>query len=151
MRAGAVSTLATVILAGGLASANAAESVSPAALRDASTGSNAASTAPPAASSRPQFRIRPADEGWGATLPRDADAAKQAYLDRLPIDVVARSNAYFEGGYWLQLWNLLLGLAVAIFLLAGRRSARMRDWAQRVGRKPFLRDACLLYTSPSPR
>jgi len=141
MRAGAVSTFATVILAGVLASANAAESVSPAALRDASTGSNAASTAPPAASSRPQFRIRPADEGWGATLPRDADAATQAYLDRLPIDVVARSNAYFEGGYWLQLWNLLLGLAVALILLTGRRAARMRDWAQRIGRKPFLRDA----------
>ena len=88
-----------------------------------------------------QFRIRPADEAWRTGLPRAADAATQAYLDRLPVDVVARANDYFEGGYWLQLWNFLLGLAVALFLLAGRRSARIRDWAQRLGRKPFLRDA----------
>jgi len=59
----------------------------------------------------------------------------------LPADVVARSNAYFEGGYWLQLWNFLLGLAVALLVLAGQRAARLRDWAQRIGRKPFLRDA----------
>ena len=89
----------------------------------------------------PQFRIAPVDDAWRASLPRDANAATQAYLDRLPADVVARANAYFEGGYWLQLWNFLLGLAVAGELLAGRRSARIRDWAQRVGRTAFLRDA----------
>ena len=54
--------------------------------------------------------------------------------------MVARSNAYFEGGYWLQLWNFLLGLAIVVLLLSGQRSARVRDWAQRVGRKAFLRD-----------
>jgi hypothetical protein len=100
-------------------------------------GGNAAADAATTA----QFRIRPADESWRTGLPRAADAATQAYLDRLPADVVARSNAYFEGGYWLQLWNFLLGLADRRVLLAGRRSARMRDWAERVGRKPFLRDA----------
>ena len=91
--------------------------------------------------SNPQFRIRPVDDAWRANLPRNADAATQAYLDRLPADVVARSNAYFEGGYWLQLWNFLLGLAISVVLLGGRRSARVRDWAQRVGRKAFFRDA----------
>ena len=71
------------------------------------------------------------------SLPRTADAATQAYLDRLPVDVVARSNDYFEGGYWLQLWNFLLGLGHR--RVPARRpacSARMRDWAERVGRKP---------------
>ena len=94
-------------------------------------------------STRPQFRIRLVDDSWRATLPRAAEAATKAYLDRLPVDVVARSNDYFEGGYWLLLWNFLLGLAIALFLLAGRRAAHMRDWAARVGRKPFLRDALL--------
>lgn len=89
----------------------------------------------------PRFRIQPVAAGWARSLPRDADAATQAYLDRLPRDVVERSNAYFEGGYWLQLWNFLLGLGVALLLLAGRRSARLRDWSQRVGRKPVGRDA----------
>ena len=88
-----------------------------------------------------QFHIRPVDDAWRTALPRDADAATQAYLDRLPADVVARSNAYFEGGYWLQLWNFLVGLLISLALLGGRRSARVRDFAQRVGRKPFFRDA----------
>lgn len=91
--------------------------------------------------SNPQFHIRPVDDAWRASLPRNADAATQAYMDRLPADVVARSNAYFEGGYWLQLWNFLLGLGISVVLLGGRRSARVRDWAQRVGRKAFVRDA----------
>lgn len=94
-----------------------------------------------AAASNPQFQIRPADAAWSARLPRDADAATQAYMDRLPPAVVTRANAYFEGGYWLQLWNFLLGLAISVVLLRGRRSARMRNWAQRIGRKAFLRDA----------
>ncbi len=94
-----------------------------------------------AAASNPQFRIRPVDDAWRVSLPRNADAATQAYMDRLPPDVVARANAYFEGGYWLQLWNFLLGLAISAVMLGRRRSARVREWAQRVGRKAFWRDA----------
>jgi STE24 endopeptidase len=94
-----------------------------------------------AAAVDPQFQVRPVDDAWRAALPRDAAAATQAYLDRLPPQTVARANAYFEGGYWLQLWNFLLGLVIAAILLGGRRSARIRDWAQRVGRAAFLRDA----------
>lgn len=89
----------------------------------------------------PSFQIRPADDAWRAALPRDAEQATQAYLDRLPPAVAARADAYVEGGYWLRLWNMLLGLAVAALLLGGRRSARVRDWARRVGRKAFFRDA----------
>jgi STE24 endopeptidase len=89
----------------------------------------------------PQFRINPVDQAWHDNLPRDATAATRAYLDRLPPEVLARSNAYFEGGYWLQLWNFLIGLLTAGVLLQGRRSARMRDWAQRIGRKRFFADA----------
>jgi STE24 endopeptidase len=140
MRLRFIRRLATVTLAGVLACANLAEAALPAAA-NASSATAAAGAAPAEASTKAQFRITPVDEGWRTQLPRDARAATQAYLDRLPADVVARSNDYFEGGYWLQLWNFLLGLAIALFLLAGRRSARMRDWAQRVGRRPFVRDA----------
>ena len=100
-----------------------------------------AAAATGAVASNPQFHISPVGDSWRANLPRSADAATQAYMDRLTPDVVTRANAYFEGGYWLQLWNLLLGLAISVALLGGRRSARVRDWAQRVGRKGFLRDA----------
>ena len=100
-----------------------------------------ATAAAPTASGHVKFQIRPADDAWRAALPHDAEKATQAYLDRLPADVVARSNDYFEGGYWLILWNWLMGLAVAAVLLGGRRSARLRDWAHRTGRGRFRGDA----------
>ena len=94
---------------------------------------------------RAPFKIAPVDDAWRASLPRDANAATQAYLDRLPPAAVQRANDYFEGRYWLQLWNFLLGLGIAALMLAGRRAARLRDWAQRVARgrggvRNFMRD-----------
>lgn len=101
----------------------------------------AASAASAASAPASRFHIRPADDAWRARLPRDADAATQAYMDRLPADVVASSNAYFEGGYWLQLWNFLLGLVISWLLLRRRISARVRDICLRVGRFGVVRDA----------
>ena len=102
-----------------------------------------ATPATPASASAPggsDFRIRAVDDAWRAALPRDAAAATQAYLDRPPADVVVRSNAYYEGGYWMKLWNWLASLAVALLLLATRPSTALRDWAaQRLKWAP-LRD-----------
>jgi STE24 endopeptidase len=36
----------------------------------------------------------------------DATAATNAYLAQIPPDKTARSDAYFEGGYWMILWDL---------------------------------------------
>lgn len=84
--------------------------------------------------------LAPVDDAWRTALPRDAQLATQAYLDRLPAASVQRANQYEEGGYWLQLWEFLLGLGIAALMLSGRRAARVRDWAQRVGRYSLLRD-----------
>ncbi len=70
----------------------------------------------------------------------DVKAATDAYLATVPPDKKARSDAYFEGGYWLQLWDFLFGAAVAIFLLQSRLSARMRDWAGRISSWRGIRD-----------
>lgn len=62
----------------------------------------------------------------------------RAYLDRMPHDKKAQSDAYFEGGYWLQLWGFVCGAAIAALLVQGRLSARMRGLAQRMTRfKPL--------------
>ena len=61
----------------------------------------------------------------------DPVAATKAYLSKVAGEKRARSDAYFEGGYWLQLWDFLLGAAVAILLLATGWSAKMRDRAER--------------------
>jgi STE24 endopeptidase len=62
----------------------------------------------------------------------DAEAATNAYLAQIPAEARARSDAYFEGGYWLILWEFLYTVAVALLLLNLRWSARMRDFAERV-------------------
>ena len=64
----------------------------------------------------------------------DPAAATQAWLNTVPPEKRAKSDAYFEGGYWLILWNFLLAVAISIFLLASRTSARMRDFAERRAR-----------------
>jgi len=64
----------------------------------------------------------------------DPAAATRAYLDRMTPEKKARSDAYFEGGYWLQLWGFLYGLAVAWLLLGSGLSRRFRDWALRRSR-----------------
>lgn len=71
----------------------------------------------------------------------DAEAATEAYLARLAPDARARSDAYFEGGYWLQAWDFLIGLALAAALLASGLSARMRDLAARISQRPALQTA----------
>jgi STE24 endopeptidase len=64
----------------------------------------------------------------------DPEAATKAYLAQIPAEARARSDAYFEGGYWLILWDFLYGAAVALLLLNRRWSAKMRDLAERVTR-----------------
>ena len=64
----------------------------------------------------------------------DAEAATRAYLATIPAAAKARSDAYFEGGYWLTLWNFLFGAAVALVLLNLRWSAAIRNAAERVTR-----------------
>ena len=64
----------------------------------------------------------------------DPVAATEAYLARLSPEQRAKSDAYFEGGYWLTLWDFLYGLGVAALLLGTGLSARMRDLAERAVR-----------------
>jgi STE24 endopeptidase len=80
------------------------------------------------------------------SIPPDADSATatRAWLDTVPPDKRARSDAYFEGGYWLILWNFLLEVAIAIFLLNSRLSARLRDFVERTTRFKAMQVA--LYT-----
>jgi STE24 endopeptidase len=62
----------------------------------------------------------------------DPQAATNAYLALIPPSAKSRSDAYFEGGYWLLLWDFLYGAAIALLILNLRWSARMRDFAERI-------------------
>src|SRR5205807_1685390 len=62
----------------------------------------------------------------------DVHAATDAYLAEIPPSARARSDAYFEGGYWLILWDFLYGALIALILLHFRWSAAMRNLAERL-------------------
>src|ERR1035441_4152523 len=95
-----------------------------------SAGSNAANempsvtTVPPEAQPSPNFSV---------------EAATDAYMARIPASARARSDTYFEGGYWLILWDFLYGAVIALLLLLNLRwSAAMRNLAERITRfKPL--------------
>lgn len=73
----------------------------------------------------------------------NVERATRAYLASVPAEARAKSDAYFEGGYWLKLWSLLYGLGVAGVLLYGRISARLRDATERISHRPWVQN--LLY------
>jgi STE24 endopeptidase len=62
----------------------------------------------------------------------NVDAAVDAYLAKMPPAERARSDAYFEGGYWLQLWDFLATVFVMWLLLRWRWSTGIRNRAERV-------------------
>jgi STE24 endopeptidase len=70
-----------------------------------------------------------------------ADMATDAWLATVPPNEKARSDAYFEGGYWLLLWNFLWNAGVMLLLLWSGLSAKMRNVADRVTRFRPIRDA----------
>jgi STE24 endopeptidase len=69
----------------------------------------------------------------------DVDRATAAWLDILSPEQRRLSDAYFEGGYWLNLWRLAyVGVGVSALLLLGGWSRRMRDLAERIGGGPWI-------------
>jgi len=66
--------------------------------------------------------------------PFDINAAVETYLAKMPPARRARSNSYFEGGYWLLLWDFLTTVVAMSLLLRFRWSARMRGLAERITR-----------------
>jgi Zn-dependent protease with chaperone function len=110
-----------------------------------------AQTSPPAPT--PELAVHPEGQGTtasggtaqatptpaGAAAPAptpafDPQAATRAWLAKVPAADKERSDAYFEGGYWLQLWDLVYTLAVAWLLLGTGISRRLRELAQRTTR-----------------
>ena len=90
------------------------------------------------AAQAPVLAVPPAAE---ASPTFDAERATEAYLASVPADQRARADAYVEGGYWLQLWNQLVGVLACWLLLARGWSARMRELGRRVTTRRPLQTA----------
>ena len=103
-----------------------AAQAAPASGQQPATAMPAVITVPPEAQPSPNFNV---------------EAATRAYLAEIPPAAKARSDAYFEGGYWLILVDFLYGAAVALLLLNLRWSAGMRNLAERITRFQPLQTA----------
>ncbi len=68
----------------------------------------------------------------------DPEAATRAYLATVNGAARAKSDAYFEGGYWLLLWGFLVGVAVNLVVLHFGWAARLSAWSRRVTQRKFL-------------
>ena len=79
----------------------------------------------------------PVPAGTGATH-FDAEKATAAYMATLSTKARERSDRYFEGGYWLILWDFLVGIGVSAVLLFTPLSQRMRDFGERLTRSKEL-------------
>ena len=75
----------------------------------------------------------------------DPELATQAYMATLKGAARAKSDAYFEGGYWLILWDFLVTVVANLIVLRLGWAARLSAWA-RAKAGPTL--AALLFAVP---
>lgn len=68
----------------------------------------------------------------------DVETATRAYLDTLQGPARTKSDAYFEGGYWLILWGTLVGVLVDWIFLRFRIAHRLRAFAESRVRRAWL-------------
>ena len=64
----------------------------------------------------------------------DPEAATQAYIATMSPEQKAKSDAYFEGGYWLILWDFVIAAGISLLLVGTRLSAGMRNLSERLVR-----------------
>src|SRR4051794_5422749 len=86
------------------------------------------------AAASPAFAQAPAASPEPSAYPTPAIAAgtdpapaTRAWLNTVPPDEKVRSDAYFEGGYWLILWNFVVEVLIAFIILNSGISMRLRD------------------------
>jgi STE24 endopeptidase len=82
--------------------------------------------------------VAPAIPAAAQAVPLNVDGATQAYLESVPAAQRAKTDVYFEGGYWLELWGTLLTVFIAALLMFTGLSQRLRTLAQRFTRMPLI-------------
>jgi STE24 endopeptidase len=68
----------------------------------------------------------------------NVDNATDAFLDLLSPEQRRLSDQYFEGGYWLQLWELLWTVGACAVLLVTGASRRLSVLSMRVSRRVWI-------------
>lgn len=66
-----------------------------------------------------------------SALPFDPDVATREWLNTMDPAARARSDAYFEGGYWIQFVGPLIGFVIAFLFLQLGWANGLRNWLQK--------------------
>ena len=89
----------------------------------------------------------PPEAQWGPTF--DVARATDAYVATIPAAEREKSDAYFQGGYWIEAWGVVITVLLCWLLLRTRFLARLRDFAERRTRRPFRQTHQRLAASPA--
>ncbi len=81
-----------------------------------------------------------------SAAPFDPEAATRAYLATLNGAARARSDSYFEGGYWLPIWSALISILSYWIMMRFGWSAAWSRWSQKLVKWRWLQPA--LYSLP---
>jgi STE24 endopeptidase len=87
------------------------------------------------------IHAQPADTLTARTQAFNVDSATEHWLNTLTPAQRAKSDAYFEGGYWLLLWNTLYAVLIgAVFLLTGlsRQIKKLVSRSKNINLRNFL-------------
>ena len=76
----------------------------------------------------------------------DAELATRAWMATIDTAARGKSDAYFEGGYWLILWGALAAIAADLVILRLGWAAALSARVARITRRPALRS--FLFTIP---
>jgi len=68
----------------------------------------------------------------------NVDKATEAYLNLLSPEQRTLSDRYFEGGYWIQLWELCWTVGACLLLLVSGASRRMSELSRRLSRYRWI-------------
>jgi STE24 endopeptidase len=71
-------------------------------------------------------------------LPFDPDQATRAWLNTMGPEATARSNAYFEGGYWIGFAGPLLTIIISMLLMMLGWAKGVRSWLEKTVKFYFL-------------
>ena len=71
-------------------------------------------------------------------LPFDPDAATRAWIATMGSAATARSNSYFEGGYWIQFASAAISLAICALVLTLGWIKGVRSWLENTVKFKFL-------------
>lgn len=77
-----------------------------------------------------QTRVNAVSGATTMQLQFDSQAATAAYLNSISPEQKEKSDSYYEGGYWISLWNLVLEIAIALVFLFG-----LSEWIQKTASK----------------